>query len=174
MRWKFSHLKNTSAPLRAFTVRDVSTGVRRAWPAMRAAAASTSAYVTGSGCAGAFMPRFNPPAAGAASPASLVVERSIREVAGVGPRFDRPPPEVDPDAVHRGVGHAERARHLERDAVRVAVDDPEHAAVADHRDRGTGVGAREILERGHHPVAELRAALAAGHDVLGIARREAG
>ena len=56
MRWKFSHLKNTSAPVRAFTVREVSTGVRWAWPAMRAAAAATSAYETGSGWEGAFMP----------------------------------------------------------------------------------------------------------------------
>jgi hypothetical protein len=38
------------------TVREVSNGVRWAWPAMRAAAAATSAYETGSGWEGAFMP----------------------------------------------------------------------------------------------------------------------
>jgi hypothetical protein len=45
MRWKFSHLKNTVAPMLSFTVREVSTGVRWAWPSRRLAAASTSVYV---------------------------------------------------------------------------------------------------------------------------------
>ena len=35
MRWKFSHLKNTFAPIRASTVAEVRTGVRRAAPLMR-------------------------------------------------------------------------------------------------------------------------------------------
>ena len=38
-RWKFSHLKNSCALVRALAVREVSTGVRCAMPAMRAAAA---------------------------------------------------------------------------------------------------------------------------------------
>src|SRR5713226_3579761 len=46
MRWKFSHLKNTSAPVRSSTVREVITGVRCARPASRSAAAATSAYRT--------------------------------------------------------------------------------------------------------------------------------
>ena len=42
MRWKFSHLKKTAAPSSASAVREVSTGVRWACPAMRPAAAATS------------------------------------------------------------------------------------------------------------------------------------
>src|SRR4051794_21105829 len=44
MRWKFSHLKKSVAPVSASAVRDVRTGVRCACPAMRAAAAATSPY----------------------------------------------------------------------------------------------------------------------------------
>jgi hypothetical protein len=51
-------------------------------------------------------------------------------------------------------------------------NDAKHAAVRDHRDRGAGVAARDVLERGHHPVAKLHVTFAAGHDVLGIARGE--
>ncbi|MNN43759.1 hypothetical protein D3C81_1580120 [compost metagenome] len=43
MRWKFSHLKNTSAPTISLKVREVFTGVRLAWPSSRRAAACTSA-----------------------------------------------------------------------------------------------------------------------------------
>ena len=42
MRWKFSHLKNSVAPVSASAVREVSTGVRCAAGAIRAAAAATS------------------------------------------------------------------------------------------------------------------------------------
>src|SRR5450755_1985237 len=45
MRWKFSHLKNTSAPSSSFSVREVITGVRWAWPSIRLAAATTSSKV---------------------------------------------------------------------------------------------------------------------------------
>src|SRR5439155_18963020 len=44
MRCKFSHLKNSCAPVSAFAVDEVSTGVRCATPASRACAATTSAY----------------------------------------------------------------------------------------------------------------------------------
>src|SRR5207247_10030771 len=44
-RWRFSHLKKTSAPVRAFTVRDVATGVRCAALAIWRAALSTSANI---------------------------------------------------------------------------------------------------------------------------------
>jgi hypothetical protein len=37
MRCRFSHLKKTCAPNSASTVREVMTGVRWAWPAMRSA-----------------------------------------------------------------------------------------------------------------------------------------
>jgi hypothetical protein len=43
IRWRFSHLKNTEAPTSASTRREVSTGVRCAWPRIRSAARSTSA-----------------------------------------------------------------------------------------------------------------------------------
>src|SRR5882762_903729 len=46
MRWKFSHLKKTRAPVRSSTVREVITGVRCAWPASRSAAEATSAKLT--------------------------------------------------------------------------------------------------------------------------------
>ena len=42
MRWKFSHLKNSVAPVSSSAVRELSTGVRCAAGAMRAAAAATS------------------------------------------------------------------------------------------------------------------------------------
>ena len=42
MRWKFSHLKNRLAPDASSAVREVSTGVRCAAGAIRAAAAATS------------------------------------------------------------------------------------------------------------------------------------
>jgi hypothetical protein len=35
MRWKFSHLKNTLAPVRSSAVREVRTGVRWATPRRR-------------------------------------------------------------------------------------------------------------------------------------------
>ena len=58
MRWKFSHLKNTCAPVRSSTMREVITGVRRAWPSRRSAAAAISAWPTANVGAvlGAFMP----------------------------------------------------------------------------------------------------------------------
>ncbi len=43
MRWKFSHLKKSLAPVRSSAVREVITGVRLATPSSRRAAASTSA-----------------------------------------------------------------------------------------------------------------------------------
>src|SRR5437879_537254 len=46
MRWKFSHLKKTRAPVRSSTVREVITGVRCAWPASSSAAEATSAKLT--------------------------------------------------------------------------------------------------------------------------------
>src|ERR1700692_119928 len=49
MRWKFSHLKNTFAPVASSTVREVKTGVIWATPRSLPAAASTSAYVGKSG-----------------------------------------------------------------------------------------------------------------------------
>src|SRR5260370_5150333 len=49
MRWKFSHLKNTLAPIASSAVREVMTGVTWAIPMSLPAAASTSAYV---GCSG--------------------------------------------------------------------------------------------------------------------------
>jgi len=42
MRCRFSHLKNTRAPVRASTVCEVMTGVRWAMPASRRAAPATS------------------------------------------------------------------------------------------------------------------------------------
>src|ERR1700730_15972437 len=45
MRWKFSHLKNTLAPIASSTVCEVMTGVTWAAPRSLPAAASTSAYV---------------------------------------------------------------------------------------------------------------------------------
>jgi hypothetical protein len=46
IRWKFSAFRKTSAPTRSFSVRDVRTGVRCATPAIRSAAACTSARVS--------------------------------------------------------------------------------------------------------------------------------
>ncbi len=48
MRWKFSHLKCTLAPVRSSTVREVRAGVRWATPRSRWAAAATSAKVMAS------------------------------------------------------------------------------------------------------------------------------
>ena len=42
MRWKFSHLKKSRAPVSSSAVRELSTGVRCAAGAMRSAAATTS------------------------------------------------------------------------------------------------------------------------------------
>src|SRR6266550_369996 len=47
MRCRFSHLKKACAPVRASNCVEVATGVRWATPSSRAAAAATSAYVTG-------------------------------------------------------------------------------------------------------------------------------
>jgi len=47
MRWKFSHLKNTLAPVSASTVLELSTGVRFACARMRSCAAATSSKETG-------------------------------------------------------------------------------------------------------------------------------
>src|SRR5262245_37589995 len=78
MRWKFSHLKKTSAPTRAFTVREVSTGVRWASPASRAAAASTLAYRTGSELREAFIVRWIDESGGSyAAPGALTVPRGV-------------------------------------------------------------------------------------------------
>src|SRR5690606_29617276 len=56
MRWKFSHLKNSDAPLRASAVAERSTGVRWARPRSRSAAATTSAnsggWMSGGGIGG--------------------------------------------------------------------------------------------------------------------------
>ncbi|GAC1496392.1 MAG: hypothetical protein NVS4B5_11130 [Vulcanimicrobiaceae bacterium] len=49
MRCKFSHFKNADAPIRASSVRDVTTGVRCATPCSRCAAARTLAKVTACG-----------------------------------------------------------------------------------------------------------------------------
>src|SRR2546423_13933515 len=46
MRWKFSHLKNTFAPVSSSTVLEVSTGVRFACARMRSWAAATSSKET--------------------------------------------------------------------------------------------------------------------------------
>ena len=43
--WKFSHLKNSSAPVRPFRAAQVNTGVRWAYGRMRSAARSMSARV---------------------------------------------------------------------------------------------------------------------------------
>src|SRR5689334_14561561 len=52
MRWKVSALANTRAPRRASSVEEVSTGVRWATPARRAAARSTSANSIGRSASG--------------------------------------------------------------------------------------------------------------------------
>ena len=148
MRWKFSHLKNTCAPARSSTVREVITGVRLAWPASRSRRRLRPRTRRGAAAKGRSCPDLTPEAEPRGNPAPLrgpavPTRRRARlrpEVAGVGPGLDRPaPPAVDPHAVHRRVRHAERARHLERDVHRVTVDDAEHAAVGDHRDGRTGV-----------------------------------
>src|SRR5688500_16407996 len=46
MRWKFSHLKNTCAPVSASTVAEVSTGVRFACSLMRSCARAISSKET--------------------------------------------------------------------------------------------------------------------------------
>jgi hypothetical protein len=46
MRWKFSHLKNTFAPVSASMVAEVSTGVRFACGLMRSWARATSSKET--------------------------------------------------------------------------------------------------------------------------------
>ena len=46
MRWKFSHLKNTLAPVSASTVAEVSTGVRLACGLMRSWARAMSSKET--------------------------------------------------------------------------------------------------------------------------------
>src|SRR5438132_9770714 len=46
MRWRFSHLKNTLAPVSSSTWREVITGVRFACGLMRSCAAATSSYET--------------------------------------------------------------------------------------------------------------------------------
>jgi hypothetical protein len=42
MRCRFSHLKNSSAPSSSLAVRELTTGVRWAWPSSVRAAAATS------------------------------------------------------------------------------------------------------------------------------------
>src|SRR3990172_3345080 len=103
----------------------------------------------------------------------LVVERAWGQMRGLGPDVDRPASPRDPNPIDPAVRDRERARQLERDVLRPAIDHAEHPAVGDDRDRRSGVRARESVERHDDAVAELRAALASGHEVFGVARDEA-
>jgi membrane-bound lytic murein transglycosylase F len=96
------------------------------------------------------------------------------EVSRVGPRLHPPAARLADQRVVGGIGNRDGVRGPDRDAVHVAVEHREHAAVAHHRERAALALGGEGLEGVAHALVHLAPALAAGHHVVGIGLAHAG